>query len=128
MIDNSWVIPYNPYLSKRFNCHINVECCTSPKAAKYLYKYVTKGNDRARVATEVEGEPRDEITEYQDLRSVGSSEATWHIMGLSITERYPSVMALRIHLKELQSHNHTHACIHAFIDLHMCRSTISPFR
>ena len=102
LIDNSWVIPYNPYLSKRFNCHINVECCTSPKAAKYLYKYVTKGNDRARVATEVEGEPRDEITEYQDLRSVRSSEATWHIMGLSITERYPSVMALRIHLKEQQ--------------------------
>ena len=57
VIDNRWVIPYNPYLSKRFNCHINVECCASPKAAKYLYKYVTKGNDRARVATEIEGEP-----------------------------------------------------------------------
>ena len=56
-IDNSWIVPYNPYLSLRYDCHINVEVCTSPKAAKYLFKYTTKGNDRARVATVVEGEP-----------------------------------------------------------------------
>ena len=102
MVDNSWVIPYNPHLSRRYGCHINVECCASPKAAKYLYKYVTKGNDRARVATEIEGEPRDEIQEYQDLRSVRSSEATYRIMGYNISENKPAVMALRIHLKEQQ--------------------------
>ena len=102
VIDNSWVIPYNPFLSMRLNCHINVECCASPKAAKYLYKYVTKGNDRARVATEVEGQPRDEIRDYQDLRSVGSSEATWHIMGFHISANKPAVMAMRVHLKEQQ--------------------------
>ena len=101
-VDNSWVVPYNPYLSRRFQCHINVECCTSTKAAKYLYKYVTKGNDRAMVATEVEGEQRDEIAEYQDLRSVGSSEATWHLLSFPITERFPGVQALRVHLKEQQ--------------------------
>ena len=49
IIDNCWVVPYNPFLSLRYNCHINVEFCTSPKAAKYLYKYVTKGHDRAMV-------------------------------------------------------------------------------
>ena len=102
LIDNSWVIPYNPHLSQRYTCHINVECCASPKAAKYLYKYVTKGNDRARVATEIEGEPRDEIQEYQDLRSVGSSEASYRILGYNISENKPAVMALRIHLKEQQ--------------------------
>ena len=102
MVDNSWVIPYNPYLSRRFECHINVECCASVKAAKYLYKYVTKGNDRARVAAEIEGEPRNEIQEYQDLRSVGSSEATHRILGYNISENKPAVMALRVHLKEQQ--------------------------
>ena len=102
IVDNGWVVPYNPFLSRRYSCHINVECCTSPKAAKYLYKYVTKGNDRAMVTAEVEGEQRDEIAEYQDLRSVGSSEATWHLLSYPITERFPAVLALRVHLKEQQ--------------------------
>ena len=101
-IDNSWIVPYNPYLSLKYDCHINVECCSSPKAAKYLYKYVTKGHDRAVVTTEIEGQPRDEISDYQDLRSVGSSEATWHLMAYPIAERHPSVQALRVHLKEQQ--------------------------
>ena len=45
---------------------------------------------------------RDEITEYEDLRSVGSSEATWHLMAFSIAERYPPVQALRDHLEDQQ--------------------------
>ena len=105
IIDNRWVVPYNPFLSLRFNCHINVERCTSPKAAKYLYKYVTKGSDRAMVATVLEdqvGNQRDEITEYEDLRSVGSSEATWHLMAFPIADRYPPVHALRVHLEDQQ--------------------------
>ena len=105
IIDNRWVVPYCPFLSLRFNCHINVERCTSPKAAKYLYKYVTKGSDRAMVAAVVEdqsGLQRDEITDYEDLRSVGSSEATWHLMAFPITDRYPPVQALRVHTEDQQ--------------------------
>ena len=105
VIDNSWVVPYNPFLSKRYNCHINMEVCTSPKCAKYLYKYTLKGSDRAMVATVVpgqEGQPRDEITEYVDLRSVGSSEAVWHLLGFPITDRHPPVTALRLHLEDQQ--------------------------
>jgi hypothetical protein len=45
--DNRWVVPYNPYLSLLFNCHINVKVCTSIAVVKYLYKYVCKGHDRA---------------------------------------------------------------------------------
>ena len=105
IIDNRYVVPYSPFLCLRYNCHINVEFCTSPKAAKYLYKYVTKGSDRAMVATIIEGEneqTRDEISEYEDLRSVGSSEATWHLMTFPITDRYPPVHALRVHTEDQQ--------------------------
>jgi len=45
-LDNRWVVPYNPILLMRYNCHINVEVCSSIKCAKYLYKFVFKGHDR----------------------------------------------------------------------------------
>ena len=47
VIDSKWIVPYSPYLTLRFNGHINVELCMSPTAAKYLFKYITKGEDRA---------------------------------------------------------------------------------
>ena len=102
-IDNSWVVPYNPYLSTRYNCHINVESCISSRATKYLYKYVTKGPDRAMVSTKVGGqgrqENRDEIKDYEDMRYVGSCEAAWRLFGFTIAENYPSVQVLRLHLE-----------------------------
>ena len=100
-LDNRWIVPYNAYFSLRYNCHINVEACASVKAARYLFKYITKGNDRALVLIEVEGQ-RNEIEEYQDLRSVGSSEATWHLLCFPITDKFPVVIALRVHLEDQQ--------------------------
>ena len=38
----------------------------------------------------------------EDLRSVGSSEATWHLMAFPITDRYPPVHALRVHTEDQQ--------------------------
>ena len=69
---NRDVVPYNPFLSLRYKCHINVEKSTSPRNAKYLYKYVTKGPDRSMVSAELDDEdrPRDEIADYKDLRYV----------------------------------------------------------
>ena len=47
--DNKYVVPYNPYLLKQFQSHINVEYIAYASSMKYLFKYVTKGNDQARV-------------------------------------------------------------------------------
>ena len=70
LVDNHNVVPYNPFVSLRYNCHINVEKSSSVKAARYINKYVTKGPDRAMGSAEVDGEerPRDEIADYKDLR------------------------------------------------------------
>ena len=104
VIDNRWIVPYSPFLSLRDNGHINIELCISPTAAKYLFKYITKGEDRAMVRAEIEGQQKvkDEIEEFLDLRSVGSSEAAWHILNFNISQNKPAVYALRVHLKEQQ--------------------------
>ncbi|KAE8893753.1 hypothetical protein PF003_g22213 [Phytophthora fragariae] len=49
---NQWVVPHNPYLSQKYNCHINVEVCTALTAVKYRYKYVYKGSDKAVITVE----------------------------------------------------------------------------
>jgi hypothetical protein len=58
MLDNRWVVPYNPYIIRTFNCHINVEACSSIKSVKYLFKYIYKGHDRASVAVRENGKKR----------------------------------------------------------------------
>lgn len=45
VVDNSFVVPYNPLLSLRYQAHISVEIVHSVQAVKYIYKYITKGQD-----------------------------------------------------------------------------------
>ena len=59
-LDKRSVVPYNPYLSKKYNAHINVEICSSIRSCKYLYKYVYKGPDMASVAIEVQSSESDQ--------------------------------------------------------------------
>jgi hypothetical protein len=48
-LDNRWMIPYNPYLSLKYDAHINVEVCATLQSVKYIHKYIYKGSDRAIV-------------------------------------------------------------------------------
>ncbi|GBN21339.1 hypothetical protein AVEN_70823-1 [Araneus ventricosus] len=75
-IDNRWVVPYNPWLLKKFNAHINVEVCSSVKSVKYLYKYVYKGHDAASVKIQKEGAlDHNEILSFVEGRYVSAPEA-----------------------------------------------------
>ncbi len=51
---NRWVVPYNPYFTMRYQCHINVEVYNSIIAVKYLYKYVYKGHNCALAVVQPE--------------------------------------------------------------------------
>jgi hypothetical protein len=44
LVTDDWVVPHNPYLLVRFNCHINVEVSSHRRCFKYVYKYVFKVN------------------------------------------------------------------------------------
>jgi hypothetical protein len=109
------VVPYNSYLSLLFNCHINVEVCTSVAVVKYLYKYIYKGHDRAQVdvgpmdaATPYGVAPaqrrmRDEIKIYQDGRYVSTSKASHRLYGFDLHKEHPNVVWLVVHLKGRQT-------------------------
>ena len=49
MVDNHWIVPFNPFLSMKYKAHINVEVFSMITTVKYLYKYVYKGHDRAAI-------------------------------------------------------------------------------
>lgn len=96
-IDNRWVVPYSPLLSKAYKAHINVEFCSSVKSIKYICKYVNKGSDLA--VFEVQNiNKNDEISRYQMGRYISRSEAIWRIFSFPIHEREPSVQHLAVHL------------------------------
>ncbi|PWZ10229.1 ATP-dependent DNA helicase PIF1 [Zea mays] len=103
-LDNRWVVPYNSYLLRLFNCHINVEACGSIKAVKYLFKYIYKGHDRASVvmrdASKADDDV-DEIKQYRDARWVTPPEALWRIYGFELSQISPPVMQLQLHLPNM---------------------------
>ncbi|XP_042954753.1 uncharacterized protein LOC122291181 [Carya illinoinensis] len=101
-LDNCWVVPYNPYLLATFDCHINVEICSTIKAVKYLYKYIYKGHDRVafNLVSEQNNQQIDEIQQFQSARWIAPPEAMWRIYGFIVNEMYPAVYSLHLHLED----------------------------
>lgn len=95
--DNRWVVPFNKDLMKCFKSHLNVECVSSIKAIKYIYKYAYKGHDRATI----QSEDMDEIKQYQDCRYIGTSEAVWRILGFGMHDKSHAVEMLPVHLENM---------------------------
>nr|XP_027122232.1 uncharacterized protein LOC113739192 [Coffea arabica] len=103
-LDNRWVVPYNPYLLALFDCHINVEICSTLKLVKYLYKYVFKGHDQVsfKIISCASADAIDEIKDFQKGRWVSPPEAFWRIYEFKLSEMTPAVYTLQIHLPDQQ--------------------------
>ncbi|XP_074265441.1 uncharacterized protein LOC141587873 [Silene latifolia] len=100
-LDNRSIVPYNPGLLLMFDAHINVEWCNTAKAIKYLFKYISKGPDKATLV--IKEDTNDEIKAYMDCRYLSASEAAWRIFEFDIQESYPSVLRLPVHLEGEQA-------------------------
>ena len=72
LLDNRWIVPYNPYLLTRYNCHINVESSVTFASLKYISKYIHKGHDCGTVEVRL----RDEVQDYIDTRYVAAPEGS----------------------------------------------------
>ncbi|KAI7943394.1 hypothetical protein MJO29_013238 [Puccinia striiformis f. sp. tritici] len=62
-------------------------------AVKYLYKYITKGHDRASI----EIKDADETKAFIDSRYISAPEAAWRLLKLPMSGRSPSVTRLLVH-------------------------------
>ena len=102
LITNQWVVPYCPYLSLKYAAHVNVEVCCSVQSVKYLFRYIYKGPDRQMVRADQLIGGNNEIAEYQDMRSIGASEACWRLFDMPMSQRLPNVVALPVHLQDHQ--------------------------
>ena len=101
MVDNRWVVPYCPFLSKIFQAHINVEFCHHIGAIKYVCKYLFKGSDKAMMGLQDDNRD-DEVLLFQRSRYVSTNEAIWRILGFPIHEHFPPVEHLHVHLENRQ--------------------------
>lgn len=102
ILDNRWVVPYNPYLVTKFNCHINVKICSTIKSVKYLYKYIYRGHDCVafNLIDKEDYKKIDEIQNFQSARWITPPEPAWRIYGFTLNEMYPSVYSLQLHLED----------------------------
>ncbi|GMF22530.1 unnamed protein product [Phytophthora fragariaefolia] len=98
----------NPYLCQKYDCHINVEVCTTIGAIKYLYKYVYKGSDRAVLTIEAVRDPSEprsepnEILRFLDARYISLVEAAMRILTYEIQGKTHAVTTLTVHLEGSQ--------------------------
>jgi len=99
--DNRWVVPYNKYLSKKFQAHINVEICSTIQSVKYLYNYVNKGHDCATVRLRFPNQPQnsnDEVDKFISCRYVSAPEVMWRLHERSLYDKSHTVERLPVHL------------------------------
>lgn len=93
-VSNQWIVPYCPFLSAKYDCHINVECAVMLRSIKYPFKYIHKGSDRATIQV---GDG-DEINSYLQGRYIAASEAVWRLLHFSMHDQQPNVVRLQVHL------------------------------
>ena len=70
-IDNRWIAPYNSGLLKKYRYYINVECCDTIAAVKYLFKYIHKSHDK--IILDLKNE-NNQIEKHIAGRYLGSTE------------------------------------------------------
>ncbi|XP_057310222.1 uncharacterized protein LOC130648202 [Hydractinia symbiolongicarpus] len=99
-VDNRWVVPYNPFLCKKYMAHINLEACVSIKSVKYLYKSIYKGYDTAYI--EINERIDHEVTTFLDARYVSAPEATWRLCEFPMHTQSHSITRLPVHLPNYQ--------------------------
>lgn len=87
------MVPYSPYLSEMFHCHINVEVFSSVRGVKYITMYIHTGYDKT---TMILSGLNDKIKQYIDSSYIGPEEVVWRLLENSMHEEVPNVVRLAL--------------------------------
>eukprot|EP00794_Sanderia_malayensis_P010460 gene10460-biopygen7627 len=107
-VNDSWVVPHNIKLLLKFDCHINVEVCTTIKSVKYIFKYIHKGNDMAHVEIRDGHEEadlqrnivHDAIQHYLNYRYLSPHQTVYKLMQYEMYNKSHTIVRLAIHLPD----------------------------
>ena len=99
-VNNRWVVPYNLYLLKKFDLHINVECCAPIISVKYLFLYYFKGCDLITIEIQ---DHTDKIGTFQARQHISACCAYWRVANMDMHSIFPSVHQLLLHLENKQT-------------------------
>ena len=108
-LDNRFIVPHNIGLLVKFQAHRNVQWCNHSRSIKYLFKYITKGPNRATLILEenlhIDSSTgmqhmtdTDEVKTYLNCRYVSAIEACWRIFEFAIHSWGKNVIDCTIHL------------------------------
>eukprot|EP00794_Sanderia_malayensis_P020784 gene20784-biopygen15326 len=97
-LTDSWVVPHNLKLLLMFDCHMNVEVCTTVKSVKCIFKYIHQGNNMAHMTRHL---PR-EIRQYLNSRYVGPHQAVYKLMQYEMRDKNHTIIRLAVHLPHQQ--------------------------
>ncbi|KAL3071933.1 hypothetical protein niasHS_017226 [Heterodera schachtii] len=111
LLDDSRVIPYNPYLLLKYGCHVNIEYVFGQKACKYIFKYLLKGFEKAYVqvvqprggASRWSGDDTDQVFDYDEIaatfkvRYMTAMEAFLRLNSYKIVGTSHQIYTLSVH-------------------------------
>jgi hypothetical protein len=104
-VDNRFIVPHNVDLVVNYQAHINVERVNRDGMHKYLFKYVTKGFDCARIG--IQRNPStsnssddivNEINNFLKCHCVTPNDGSWRLLQFDIHYTDPSVERLPAYL------------------------------
>jgi hypothetical protein len=94
-LDNNWVAPYNPYLSKKYQAHINIEVRSGVQAVKYIHGYVYKGEGSVTLHV---AQKADEIGTYLTAWYIWSVQAARGLFAFLIHQKKLTVYRLPVYI------------------------------
>jgi hypothetical protein len=100
-LDNRWIVPHNLELLKKYDAHINTEWCNKSIFIKYIFKYITKGQeiiDCEDTPMDEETNSRNEVKEYLDTWYICPFDWCWPVFGFKIQHHFHSLEKMPIHL------------------------------